>query len=204
MNQINYEPGAIKISDSFLDGCLPDDIDLGAVQHRLTYEELRNFWQRVQTPLAFNFKLQSRLIVVILLSCVLFVVPFILGLQKSNPPVAGILLGIASIPMIISAVGLCINSAQIKKKVKQFIEKENPEIWNGKGLYWKFATYTHTRRRGGKTSTTSESFLELRLLASAMHYTAPGQLQHSFQGIMPNPYMQQPQVELSKYLFYSL
>ena len=202
VDHIKYEPGAILISASMLGGFLPDDIDLGVVQHRLSYDELRNCWMRMQSFLAVNFKIRNMLTGVFAVFVIILFIMLLTDTVKTNP-ILGLFI---SFTIIMISLAMCINATQTKKKLQGLIDRENHEIWNSKGIYWKYAEYRAGHHQHGKGKNSTTVYLELRLSASAMDYNAPGQ---PFQGTLPNPYMQPqinytPQVELRKYFNYSL
>ena len=193
LRSIRYKSGAIHISSRLLYSHLPDDINLSALQHRLSYDELRDCWKRMQTCIASNVKTQKWLLG---LFGVLFLIMLIMLLLKVNMNVVGLFWAFS---FIICVIGMIINTIQMNKKLNHLIEKENHTIWNTRGLFWKYSV--KAKRRKGK-----HSYLKLKVLKSAMSYNAPGQ---PFQGTLSNPYMQQPvnyiqQVELSKYSSYKL
>ena len=202
MTEVRYEPGGIIISLTSLTRCAPD-VDVGAVQNRLSPDDFKQCWERMKALVAINFKIQN---ILLLMFVVIFFSLFIYSATGGRYINFGVIL-----PLFFSCFGciilVIINAAQMKKKLKQFFERENQGIWNPRGLYWQYTE--HHVRTGHRRKKTTVSYLELRVLSSAMDYNAPGQFQYSFQGAIPNPYMQpganySPQMELRKYSHYVL
>ena len=200
--QISYEPGAIGIPLGFLEQVAPV-VHLDVVQHRLTQDEFNGCWERMKSLAAINFILTKVVGIILILIFFTFFF-FIYAASKRVSVELEIVIG-----MVVAFLLCCglhhLNQANMKKKLTQFFQKENHEIWNGKGLSWKYAE--HLVRSDTTNKYAKERFLELRVLN--MEYTAPGQFGSSFQGAIPNPYMQpqvtySPQMELRKYSQYAL
>lgn len=197
MVKVKFQQGEIIIPLNCLGGPAPD-IDPSAVQNRLSQEDFMNCWERIKAHVACNLIIHKFWFVMLLL----FVFGFFGYCFATRESLQG---GIALVfvgGMIGSVILFLVNFCQMRKKLIQLFERENNEIWNSRGLCWKYVVHT-VRRSGGKHA--NEFFLKLKVLDSAMDYSAPGQ----FQGTIPNPYTQQqvnysPQMELRKYSYYFL
>lgn len=193
LTKIEYESGAILIPFSVFQSGLPDDVDLGAVQNKLSYDDLKKCGERMKNHVGANYKIRIGLLILAFLFVIM--VPTSIALfadprARSLPWMTFVFFVAAMLCYICYGA----NAVTIERKLKQLIEKENQEIWNSKGLYWEYAKH----RNGCKGSSTT--YLELRVLSVAMDYRAPGQFQYSFQGTIPNPYMQQQQGNYMPYL----
>lgn len=197
MTSIGYEPGAIIFSPASLRHSAPV-VDLGAVQHRLSPDEFKNFWDRIKAIADIYYKRQKIFIIMFIFLFILFPIAGLIS-AMSYGYYAPFLIPPLFIGFVGCMVGLALTQMTMVKKIKLLLEQENHEIWNSKGLYWQYvnvhANVGHKRRM--------VTYLELRVLPSAMGYHAPGQFQSPYQGVLPNPYMQQqvnysPQMELSK------
>lgn len=175
---ITYEEGGVIIPDGLLTQCVPD-INLDAVQHRLSQDDFKQFWNRARMHVAINFKYNSHLLKAFIL---IFLVLFVFGIAGGWTRTWGkiVIIGLFLI-CVTCGILLFVNHGLIKKKLKSFFEQENRELWNSRGLYW---SYVERRIYTSNNRYRTVATIELRVDSSALGYQAPGLFeQSSLQGV---------------------
>lgn len=130
---IQYQDTGIKLpyAQFFKD---PQEINPINAQHRITQDEYNQFCLRLRFALKGNRKIEIfGLAIMILLIGVMVIIDF-----ASNETSISFIL---CIPVFIGAVILIVNKVAMNRNLERFLNLENSQVWNSRGLNWSVGGY---------------------------------------------------------------
>ena len=133
-NKVSYENGGIRIPMGAFPSIAPQ-INTQYVENRLSQDELQHFWVRLQQEIGCNFTCNRIWLVMYIVEG--FLTLLFLWMLRPYPIPSAATYSIIIILTATTMFGM-MNIAMLVNKMKAFLEKENNEYWETKGLHWKF------------------------------------------------------------------